>query len=107
MLKSTLLLGQQQKAYALKTKLLPPSSIELEAFQNLQKAMSKLITLIYYKLNKILWINLTTFKEFGFWVIVFYIFPNEELPERKWPFRSFLQPILFLFRLLILAKRNY
>lgn len=58
MLKLTLLSGQQQSMYTLKTQLLPPSSTKLAAFQSLPEAMSKPTTLIHYNSNKILWINL-------------------------------------------------
>lgn len=83
MLKSAPLLGQQQKAYALKTKLSPSSPVELAAFQSLQEALSKLTILIHHDPNKILWINLDTSKEFGFGTVVFHTFPNKELPKRK------------------------
>ena len=107
MLKSTPLSGQQQRAYALKIKLLPPSPAELAAFQSLQETLSKPTTLIHHDPDKILWIDLDAFKEFGFGAVVFHTFPNEELPEEKWPSRSSLQLILFLSRLLTLAERNY
>ena len=107
MLKSAPLSGQQQKAYALKTKLPPLSPAELAAFQSLQEALSKPTTLIHHDPDKILWINLDASKEFSFGAVVFHTFPNVELPEGKWPFRSSLQPILFLSRLLTLAERNY
>ena len=106
MLKSASLSGQQRRAYALKTKLPLPSTAELAAFQSLQKALSKPIILIHHYPNKILWINLDIFKEFGFKAVVFYTFPNEELPEEKWPSRFSLQPILFLSRFFTLVERN-
>ena len=83
MLKSAPLSGQQRRAYALNTKLPPPSPAELAAFQSFQEALSKLITLIHHDPNKILWINLDAFKEFGFGAVVFPTFPNKELPEGK------------------------
>lgn len=107
MLKLAPLLGQQRRAYALKTKLAPPSPTKLAAFQSLQEAQFKPTTLIYYDPNKILWINFDASKEFGFGVVVFHTSPNKEFPERNWFSRSSLQPILFLSRFLTLAERNY
>lgn len=83
MLNSAPFSSQQQKAYALKTKLSPPSLVELAGFQSLQKVLSKPTTLIHYDFNKILWIDPNAFKEFGFGVVVFHTFPNEELPKEK------------------------
>lgn len=107
MLKSAPLLGQQRRAYALKTKLPPPSPAKLAAFQSLQAALSKPTTLIHHDPDKILWIDLDASKQFGFGEVVFHTSPNEELPEGKCPSRSSLQPILFLSRLLTLAEKNY
>ena len=80
MLKSAPLLGQQWRAYALKTKLPPLSPAKLPAFSSLQEALSRSTTLIHYNLNKILWINLNVSKEFGFGAVVFHTSPNKELP---------------------------
>ena len=107
MLKSAPLSGQQRRAYALKTKLPPPSPAEMAAFQSLQEALSRPTTLVHHNPDKILWIDLDAFKKFGFGAVVFHTSPNEELPEGKWPSRFSLQLILFLSRLLTLAEKNY
>ena len=107
MLKSAPFLGQQERAYALKTKLPFPSPAKLAAFQSLQEGLSKPTTLIHYDPNKILWIKLDALKEFGFRAIVFYTYPNKELLKGKWSSKSSLQPILFLSRLFTLAEKNY
>lgn len=107
MLKSAPLLGQQRRAYALKTKLSPLFPTKLAALQSLQEAPFKPITLIHHDSDKILWINFNASKEFDFGVVVFYTSLNEELSEENWPFKSLLQPILFLSCFFTLAKRNY
>lgn len=106
-LKLAPLLGQQQRVYTLKTKLLSSFSAKLAAFHSLQGVLAKPTTFIHYKSDKILQINLDTSKKFGFGVVKFYTSPNKELPERKWLSRSLVQPILFLSYLFTLAKKNY
>ena len=44
--------GQQRRAYALKTKLGPPSDIELAFFQAFQESLSHLTTLVHHNVDK-------------------------------------------------------
>ena len=69
--------------------------------------MSQLSTLIHHDPGKILWIDLDASKEFGFGVIIFHTAANKALSEGHWPFTTLVQPILFFFRLLTSAERNY
>ena len=107
LLKSAPETGQQRRAYALKTKLRPPSDIELTSFQALQEALSYPMTLVHHNANKTLWIDLDASKEFGFGAVAFHTTGDDVLPEGKWPSSTLMQPILFLSRLLTVAKKNY
>lgn len=99
--------SQQRRAYASKTKLGPPTPQKLASFQSIQEALSQPATLVHHDLEKILWIDLDMSKEFGFGAIVFHTAANETLLEGRWPSTTLVQPVLFLSRLLTLAKKNY
>lgn len=99
--------GQQQRAYASRTNLGPPTAQKLVFFQRVQDALSQSSTLIHHSSDKKLWIDLDTSKEFGLEVVVFYTATNNNLPERRWPNSILVQLILFLSKLLTLAEKNY
>ena len=63
--------------------------------------------LVHHNADKTLWINLDEFKKFGFGIVAFYTAEEDVLPEGKWSFSTSMQPILFLFRLLTAAEKNY
>ncbi len=98
--------GQQRWAYASKTRLEPPTEKELAAFDALQLALSQPTTLVHHNPDKPLWIDLDASKEFGFGAVAFHT-TEDVLHEAKWPSSTFIQPILFLSRLLTAAERNY
>ena len=99
--------GQQRRAYASKTKLRPPLDSELASFHAPQEAFSRPMTLVHHNGNKTLWIDLHTSKEFGFGAVAFHTAGEDVLPKGKWPSSTLMQPILFFFRLLTAAKKNY
>ena len=99
--------GQQQRAFASKTKLGSPTPQELAFFKSIQEALSRPSTLVHHDTDKVLWIDLNASKEFGFRAIVFHTICNEAIPEGCWPFATNIQPVLFLSRLLASAERNY
>lgn len=63
--------------------------------------------LVHYNLSCILWIDLDTLKEFGFGAVTFHTITKEEPIKGTWPFKSSIQTILFLSRLLTQAGQNY
>lgn len=99
--------GQQRRAYASKTRLQPPSAKEHAAFEALQEALSRPMTLVHHIPDKVLWIDLDASKEFGFGAVTFHDAERSSLPKGKWPFKTSIQPILFLSRLLTQAEKNY
>lgn len=98
--------SQQRWAYTSKTKLELSTEEELAAFDTLQLALSQPTTLVYNNPDKVLWIDLDTFKEFGFDAVAFYTVKNI-LHETKWSFSTFMQLIIFLSKLLAAAEKNY
>lgn len=99
--------GQQRRAYALKTKLGPPTHQEHTSFLSIQYALSRPSTLVHHNPEKVLWIDLDASKEFGFGAIVLHTTTNKTLPEERWPSTTLVQPVLFLSRLLTPAEKNY
>lgn len=81
--------------------------MELASFYSIQDALSESSTLVHYNPNKILWIDLDASKKFGFGAVIFHTKANKHLLEDHWSFRSTIQPVFFLSRLLTLAKRYY
>ena len=73
--------GQQHRAYALKTKLGPPTPQKHAFFLSIQDALSWTSTLVHHNPKKVLWINLDTSKKFGFGAIIFYTAANKTLSE--------------------------
>lgn len=69
--------------------------------------MSRLSTFVHHNLEKVLWLDLDTSKEFGLGAIVFHMEANKALSEARWLFTTSVQPVVFFFRLLTLAERNY
>lgn len=63
--------------------------------------------LVHYNANKTLWIDFDMSKKFGFGAIAFHMMGRDILPKGKWLSSTLMQPILFLSRLLIAAKKNY
>lgn len=57
----------------------PHTPQKLRIFQSIQKALSYSSTLIYYTLDKILWIDLDASKKFRFRVVIFHTTTNEKL----------------------------
>ncbi len=76
--------GQQRRVYASKTKLGPPTSQKLASFLSIEEALSRPSTLIHHNPEKILWIDLDAFKEFGFGAMVFHTTSGETIPEGRW-----------------------
>ena len=107
LLKSAPETGQQRRAYASKTKLGPPSNVELASFQALQKALRRPTTLVHHNADKTLWIDLDALKKFGFGAVAFHTAGVDVVPEGKWPSSTLMQPILFLSRLFTAAEKNY
>ena len=68
--------------------------------------LSQPTTLIYHNPDKALWVNLDTSKKLGFGVVAFHT-AKDVLPKGKSPSNTSMQPILFLSRLLMTAKKNY
>lgn len=99
--------GQQRRAYASKTKLGPPTPKELAFFVSIQDALSQQSILVHHNPEKVLWIDLDALKKFGFGAVVFHTAINEALPKGRWPSATSVQLVLFLFRLLTSAERNY
>lgn len=85
----------------------PLTPQELASFQSIQETLSHFSTLIDHNSNKTLWIDLDAFKEFGFEAVIFYTSTNKKLFQGRWPSNSSVKPILFLFRLLTIAEKNY
>lgn len=83
LLRHTPVAGQQRRAYALKTKLGPPTPQELASFQSIQETLSQPSTLVHHDPGKVLWIDLNASKEFGFGAILFHTASNEALPEGR------------------------
>ena len=90
-----------------KMKLGPSTLQELVSFLNIQEALSRPFTLVCHNPNKVFWINLDTFKKFGFRAIIFYTIFGKAILEKRWRFAATIQPVFFLLRLLALIKRNY
>ena len=101
------LAGQQCRAYASRTKLGPPTPQELASFLSIQEALAQPSTLVNHNPEKILWIDLDASKKFDFGAIVFHTASGEAILERLGLSASTIQSILFFFRLLTPAKRNY
>lgn len=98
--------GQQRRTYGSKAKVEIPTEKELATFDTLQLALSQPTTLIYHNPDKALWIDLDASKKFGFGAVAFHT-AEDILYEAKWPSNTSMQSILFLSRLLIVAKKNY
>lgn len=98
--------SQQCWAYVSKMRLNPPTKRKLAAFDAFQLALSQFITFVHHNLDKALWINFDTSKELGFGVVAFYT-AEDLLPKSKSPSNTSMQLILFLSRLLMIAKKNY
>ena len=107
LLRNTPVSGQQRRAYALKTKLGPPTPQEHALFQSIQEALSQPSTLVHHDPNKTLSIDLDAFKEFGFGAVVFHSSTGESLPQGRWPSNSSVKPVLFFSRLLTSTEKNY
>lgn len=107
LLKAVPLSGQQYRAYASKTKLPPATPRQLASFEGIQAALAEPITLAYYDPDKILWIDLDASKEFGFGAIIFHTDKENELTEGRWPLRTSIRLLIFLFRLLSPAESHY
>ena len=74
----------------------------------LKQALSQPSILVYFDPNRTLWIDLDASKEFGFGAMVFHVkAPNKDLDKSKWPSRNDSELIMFLFRLLTAAEKNY
>ena len=99
--------GQQRRIYVSKTKLVPPSDIELASFQVLQEALNRPTRLVHHNADKTLWIDLDVSKKFGFSIVAFHMARDDVLPKEKWPSSILIQSILFLSRLLTIIKKNY
>lgn len=56
---------------------------KLAVFKALQEICSRFSTFVYHNLNKVLWIDLDTSKEFGFEVVAFYTAKKIALSEGK------------------------
>ena len=82
-------------------------SQKLTSFLNIQETLSQSFILLHNNPEKVLWIDLNASKEFGFKAIVFYITSSKTISEECWPSANTIQPILFFFRLLAPAKRNF
>lgn len=78
---------------------------ELVSFDGLRLVLNQPTTLIPHNPNGALWIDLNNSKEFGFGLVAFHIV-EEILHKIRWLFSTFMQPILFLSRLLTIAKKN-
>lgn len=83
---------------------------------NLKKALSKLSILIYFDPNRIFYININVFHQFGFEVILFYDIIKIKIEISKsfsiknlflWLITQDFNLIIFLSKLLILTKNNY
>lgn len=84
----------------------PQTERKLAAFDALQLALSQPMTFVHHNPNRSLWIDLDICKEFGFGAVAFHTTDNV-LQKTKWSFSTFMQPILFLFRLLTATEKNY
>lgn len=85
----------------------------------LKEQLSEPVTLVHYNPDQTLWIDLDASKDFGFGCIVFHVAEDQLVRTRlpaephsleepcAWPARRTIQPIMFLFRLLTSAERNY
>lgn len=107
LLRDTPVSRQQHRAYASKTRHGPPTPQEQASFLSIQEAPSQPSTLVHHDLDKILWIDLDTSKEFGFGAVVFHTSTGENLPQGRWPSSGLVKPILFLSRLPTAAEKNY
>lgn len=81
-------------------------NFELASFSIFKKRLFLPITLVYYSLDCVLWINLDASKKFEFGVIFFYTTNGHKL-DNKWLLCPVIQPIIFLFHLFTAAKQNY
>lgn len=99
--------GQQHKVYISSIKLVPSTPQELTCFKSIQFALSQPSILVHYNPEIIIWIDLDISKKFDFGVIIFYTASNKALSEWHWPSTILVKLIFFLWRLLILAKKNY
>lgn len=106
-LTKALVASQQRWSYMLKTRLLFSTSHELAFFHKLPAIFLLSRTLVYNNLTKLLWIDLDTSKKFSFGAMVFHTKPNAKILTTIWPSRSLITLVLFFFRLLTLAQKNY
>jgi hypothetical protein len=74
-------------------------------FLLLQKDLIKTTLLMHFDKEKWLWIDLDEFKKFDFEVIVFHV--TKEFSKKTWSIKNDIQLIMFLSRLITIAKRNY
>lgn len=111
-LKTTLLKGgpvsgAPRRAFASKTRLPLQTAREEASFIALQNTLSKSSMLVHHNLERNLWIDLNASKDFGFGAILFYVNKRVIVPDRKWPKRSSIEPLLFFSRLFSTAEKNY
>lgn len=99
--------GAPRRAFASKTRL-PLQTARAEAsFIALQNTLSKSSMLVHHNLERNLWIDLNAFKEFGFGAILFYVNKRVIVPDKKWPKRLSIKPLLFFSRIFSTTEKNY
>ena len=75
--------GNERKNFAVRAELQAPSDRELEAFDALQKALSKPTFLVHFGEKLTLYIDLDASKEFGFGAMIYHVFGTS--PEGAYP----------------------
>ncbi len=108
LLKGLLVDRPQRRAFSSRTKLSSPPPWETASFSGLQEVLSRPSILVYYHLLRKLRLDLDASKEFIFGAILDPMRQGEdEVPKGKWPWRSTIEPLLFLSRVLSADERNY
>ena len=73
----------------------------------LKNTILQAVMLVYYLLDRVLWIDLDAFKEFGFGIIMFHTNDDAAALSGKWLPQTSIQLIMFFSRLSTDAEQNY
>ena len=106
LLKQAFNANSKKRQYASKIRITSIKN-EIMSFNDLQQMLSKSSMLYHFHSQKQLWINLNSFKQFEFEMIIFHFKNDIIIFSKKWSSRTSILSIMYLNKQLTKVEQNY
>ena len=106
LLKQTFNANSKKRQYASKIKITSIKD-EIMSFNDFQQMLNKSSMLYHFHSQKQLWIDLNSFKQFDFEMIIFHLKNDIIIVSKKWSSRTSILSIMYFNRQLTKVEQNY